>query len=156
MSQQKPLPFCMCRHNLLYSIDQRFRNYLPPAWERLKSPDKSFHLQDRSSSSSPLLTSSPPFPTKMNPLASKGWPAPQLTAGFSKYPITLEPSLNMPKSCQCWVPRTQSARVPVLAGPLQVPRGSTAISLFACTSHMTPSCLQACCWKSIYFSNAAL
>lgn len=39
---------CPTAHTNLASIDQRFRNHLPAAWERLKSIAKSLYLQERS------------------------------------------------------------------------------------------------------------
>lgn len=53
---------CSTAHTNLTSIDQRCRNYSPPAWERLKSLTKSLYLQERSSQPIPTSHTSNPFP----------------------------------------------------------------------------------------------
>lgn len=115
-----------------------------------RAPPRACISRREAASLSPLPTSPTPFPDQITPLASEGWPAPWLSAGSSKSPITLGALTCpcIPESCWCCGPTAWV--FPCQQRP-QVPRGRSAISSFACTSHMTPSRFQACCWQSIYF-----
>ena len=150
---------CSAAHTNLASIDQRFRNHSPPTSERLKSLAKSLYLQDRSSQPIPTSHISYPFP---RPNYSPGQQ--RVTCSLAQRWVQQVPHhLGAQPECTCIYERAVDAgcRGPRVQGSPcwqcpRAPRGRSAISSFACTSHMTPSCFQACRWQSIYFSNPAL
>lgn len=103
---------CSTAHTDLTSIDQGFRNHLPPAWERLKSPAKSLYLQDKSSHPIPTSHISYPFPTKLLAWTAKG----DLLLGSAVGPVS-PPSFGAQLECACVHQRAAGDNVPGRQGP---------------------------------------
>jgi len=163
VSQQKALPFCLCRHNLLYS-SHKSHQHTPKIWKPL-----TISLGETEEPHQEPV--SPGEKQPAHPHISYPFPRPNYSPGQQRVTCS---------SAQRWVQQVphhlgaqlerarvyQSAasagdRGAKVRGSLgcqrpRVPRGRSAISSFACTSHMTLSCFQACRWQSIYFSNPAL